>query len=122
MEPLPPPASGVLRVVAATDTGEGLNAPISYRFSRAPYFTVVDIKDGSPMSVRSIPNAMAGEARGVGVAVGQWLLSSGVSVVVAPRLGPNTSMLLSQAGVRVEVVSPGVAVGEALRRLGLLRH
>ncbi|RLE98928.1 MAG: dinitrogenase iron-molybdenum cofactor [Thermoprotei archaeon] len=121
MEPLPPPASGVLRVVAATDTGDGLNAPISYRFSRAPYFTIVDIRDRSPIKVESVPNAMAGGARGVGVAVGQWLLNSGVSIVIAPRLGPNISMLLSQAGIRVEVAPPGVTVGEALRRMGLLR-
>ena len=39
---------------------------------------------------------------------------------MAPRLGPNIAMVLSQAGVRVETVPPGVTVGEALRRMGLL--
>lgn len=120
MEPLPSPPSGVIRVAAATDTGAGLDATISYRFSRAPYFTVVDIKGGKPVGVRSVPNAMASGMGGVGMAVGQWLLSSGVGIVVAPRLGPNIATLLSQAGVRVEIAPPGMTVGEVLRRLGLI--
>ncbi|ABL78395.1 conserved hypothetical protein [Thermofilum pendens Hrk 5] len=121
MPPLPPPPPGTLRVAAGTDTADGLNAPVSARFARTPFLTIVDIVDGRATRVEPMPNAFASGAGGVGAAVGQWLLSSGVSVVVAPSLGPNISMILGQAGVRVEVVPPGVPLGEALKRLGLLR-
>ena len=120
MTPIPPPPQDVLRAAASTDDGAGLNARISFRFARAPFLTVVDLKGGKPMNVQSIQNAMAMGPRGVGMAVGQWLVSSGVRVVLAPRLGPNIMMVLSQAGVRVETVPPGVTVEEALRRVGLL--
>lgn len=120
LAPIPPPATGVLRVAASTDDGNGLNARISFRFARAPFLTIVDLKDGKAVNSRSIQNLLAGGARGVGVAVGQWLVSSGVRIVLAPHLGPNIMMVLSQAGIRVEVVPPGVTVEEAIRRLGLV--
>ena len=120
MPPMPPPPPDVLRAAASTDDPAGLDARISFRFARAPFLTVVDLRDGKPVDVKSVQNVMASGAHGVGIAVGQWLISSGVRVVLAPRLGPNIAMVLSQAGVRVETVPPGVTVGEALRRIGLL--
>lgn len=120
LEPIPPPASGVLRVAASTDDGNGLNARISFRFARSPFLTVVDLKDGQVIESRSIQNLLAGGAGGVGVIVGQWLVSSGVKLVLAPHLGPNIMAVLSQAGIRVEMAPPGVTVKEALRRLGLV--
>ncbi|RLI24792.1 hypothetical protein DRO58_07000 [Candidatus Bathyarchaeota archaeon] len=120
LEPIPPPPPGVLRVAASTDDGNGLNARISFRFARAPFLTIVDLKDGKAVDSRSIQNLLAAGARGVGVAVGQWLVSSGVRLVLAPHLGPNIMMVLSQAGVKVEMVPPGVTIEEALRRLRLV--
>ena len=121
MPPLPPPPRGVLRVAASTENDRGLDAPISYRFARAPFITVVDLEEGRVIRVQAIRNTLAGGARGVGMAVGQWLLSSNVNVVIAPRFGPNVSLLLNQAGVRVEIVPPGTLLGEAIRGLGLSR-
>ena len=120
MQPIPPPPPDILRVATSTDDSGGLNARISFRFARAPFITVVDLKNGKPVNVQAVQNTMAMGARGVGIAVGQWLISSGVRVVLAPRVGPNIMMVLSQAGVRVETVPPGATVGEALRRIGLL--
>ncbi len=120
MPPIPPPPADVLRVVASTDDPGGLNARISFRFARAPFLTIVDLKDGKVIKAESLENKMAMGLRGVGVGVGQWLISSGAKVVLAPRLGPNIMMVLSQAGIRVETVPPGVPVIEALKRLNLI--
>ncbi len=121
MPSLPPPKPGALRVVASTDDDRGLDATISFRFARAPYMTVVDIVRGEVVSVQSVPNALAGGMRGVGVAVGQWLISIGAKAVLAPHLGPNIQMVLSSAGIRAYPARPGTRVIDALRGAGLVR-
>jgi len=122
MPQIPPPSPGILRVAASTEDGRGLEAVISYRFGRAPYMTIVDINESSRtvLNAQSFPNAFVSSPRGVGVAVGQWLVLIGVKRVLAPHLGPNISLILGQAGIRVDRVQPGVRVLDALRLLGLI--
>ena len=120
MPELPPPQSGSLRVVVSTDNDKGLEAPVSFRFARAPYLTVVDIDNGKVVNVQSISNSLASGMRGVGVGVGQWIISIGAKAVVAPHLGPNIQMVLKQANIITYIVPYGIKVIDALKRVGLV--
>lgn len=121
LPPLPPPAQGVIRIATTTEDNRGLDSIISLRFARAPYLTVVDVSEGKVVNVIVKENVFSTGFHGVGMAVGQWLISSGVKVVIAPRLGPNIQMILTQAGVKVYYVPSGVRVIDALKNLGYVK-
>ena len=116
---LPPPPPGVLRVVAAVDSNQGLESSISTRFARAPFLAIIDIAGGRVANLNIIPNTYASGAHGVGVAIAQWILTIRASVTIGPPLGPNASMVLQQAGVRMVSVRPGTPLRTALRIAGL---
>ncbi len=120
LPPLPPPQNA-LRIATGTEDNRGLDAPIAFHFARAPFLTVVDVSDYKVVKVYVKENVMASGLHGVGMAVGQWLISSGVRVVLAPRLGPNIQMILQQAGVKIHYVTPGIRVLDALRSLGYVK-
>ncbi len=121
LNPLPPPPPNVLRVVVPTMGGGGLNDVVSTVFARSPYFTIVDIADGSPVNVTAIPNPYMYTGGGVGVMIGQWLIASNTHVVLAPSLGPNILSLLQSSGIRYIPVQPGIRVLDALRSAGLIK-
>ena len=118
LSPLPPPAPGHVRIAISTSSGEGLKSVIAPRFARAPFITVVDAAQNKVVDVKVFPNPFSQVPRGAGMGLGQWLLNSNVTIVVAPHLGPNISILLQQAGVRVELAPPGTPVSLALQNLG----
>ena len=121
MKPESRRSSRILRVVASTDA-PGLDAPISSMFARAPYFVIVDLENGRVKGVWSYPNTLAGAGGGAGRAAAQWIISIGASMVVAPTLGTNASMILGSAGIRVLVAEPGKKLRDVLRSHGLIRE
>ncbi len=118
---VPPPPPGALRVAVAAESGDGLNAPVSMRFGRAPYFVIVDVVGGSVASVHVVSNPAVSAPHGAGRMVMNWLASVGVGAVVAGRFGPNVAMAAQALGIKTLTVAPGVRVIDALRSLGIVR-
>lgn len=118
---VPPPPPGAHRVVAAVEEDAGIDSRISQVFGRAPYFAFIDIVEGEVKSIRVLPNPMASAPGGAGTTAAQWILSSGARSAIAPYLGPNVSMIFSQAGVQVYTVEPETPLSKALKRLGLVK-
>ncbi len=119
--PVPPPQPGVKRVVASVEENNGLDSRISPRFGRCPFLAFVDIGDGEVKAVNIVPNQAASMPMGAGLAVAQMVIASGASEVIGSNFGPNVSMAFQQAGLKTDIVEPFIPLGEALRRLGLLR-
>ncbi len=119
--PIPPPQPGVRRIVASVDENNGLNSRISLRFGRCPFLAFVDLADGEVKAVNIIPNQAVSMPMGAGIAVAQMIVGSGATEVVGSSFGPNVSMAFQQAGLQVHVVEPGITLGEALKKLGLIR-
>lgn len=115
-----PPLSGALRVAAPVDINAGLDSPISPRTGRAPYIALVDILNGKIANINVIANVAASAPRGAGMQLGQWLVTSGVKIVIASLLGPNLEMILKQAGIRVEIIPAGIKLRDALVKLGIV--
>ncbi len=80
-------------------SGPGLQFPIDPRFGRAPFFAIVETDDPSNPEILQNPYAFYPSA--AGIAAAQLALQKGVQAVVAPAVGPNASMVLASAGIRV---------------------
>ncbi|RLG89204.1 MAG: hypothetical protein DRO15_01080 [Thermoprotei archaeon] len=119
--PLPPPPSGVFRIATAVLDNRGLDSIISPRFARAPFLAIIDIMGGAITNIQVIGNPAASAPRGAGVAVAQWLISSGVRAVLAVNLGHNVYTILRQASVAIYTVQPGIRIIDALRSVGLVK-
>ena len=84
--------------VAVSSTGPDIDAAVSPRFGRCPYFVIVET---ATMGYEAIPNTSAGNPSGAGIAAAQEMASRGVSAVLTGRFGPNASQVLSQVGIKM---------------------
>ena len=106
-----------IRVAIPVEGGEGLEARLSDRFGRAPYFLILDVEPGEECRVVSskvVENPGARSGSGAGVKAAQLLADNGVRVYIGPSPGPNAMAALEALGIRV-IVHNGGSAGEALR-------
>lgn len=88
-------------------SGPGLQFPVDPRFGRAPYYAVVDTEKEGEAEVFPNPHAFFPSA--AGIAAAQLAIQKGVQAVVAPAVGPNASMVLISAGIKIIPFFGGVA-------------
>ncbi len=105
---------GRIIVLIPTSDASGLESRVNSRFARAPFFTVVSVDGGVPSDVRSLPNPSAGAAGGAGPMAVQRAAELGVSVILAPSMGPNAVGAAEAMGIRAYLVPAGITVREAL--------
>ncbi len=86
-------------------SGPGLQFPVDPRFGRAPFFALVETEGTSEPEI--IPNPYLYYPSAAGIAAAQLAAQKGVQAVVAPMVGPNASMVLASAGIRVIPSFPG---------------
>jgi predicted Fe-Mo cluster-binding NifX family protein len=92
------------------------NGSVSQHFGTAPFFALRDVhvKDGNVIEQRIVSNPHAGDPRGRGLKVAQWLLAQRVDVIVTAddirEKGPGYA--LSDAGVEITIAAPET-LGEA---------
>jgi predicted Fe-Mo cluster-binding NifX family protein len=96
--------------VAVSSTGPNLDATVSPRFGRCPYFVIVET---ATMGYEAIPNTSAGSASGAGIAAAQEVASRGIEAVLTGRFGPKASQVLSQVGIKM-VTGAGGTVRQAV--------
>ena len=95
--------------------GPSLDALVDPRFGRAPFYAVVD--SNSPEEPEILPNPYVFYPSAPGVAAAQLAIQKGVNAVVAPAVGPNASMVLTSAGIKV-IPFAGFTGRDALKNLG----
>lgn len=103
-----------MKILVATQAQGGLEDLVSPVFGRAPTFTIVEVEDKKIKKVEVETNAAAGGFRGVGIQAAQFAASKGINAVMAGNIGPNTSMVLVQAGIEVITGFGGIKVKEAV--------
>jgi len=84
--------------VKAVITSEGvdLDARVSARFGRCPYFLLVDTEGDR---VEAIPNPGVEAQGGAGVSAAQLLADRGAELVATGRVGPSAGRVLKAAGI-----------------------
>jgi len=107
-----------MKVAISLDANAGWESPVSFRFARAPFFAIVEIKNNKATNLQIIPNPNAMGRGGVGPAVANWLASMGVTMAIGPRAGPNAMMAMNSLGIQFRSVPPGVPLRQALASAG----
>ncbi len=87
-----------MKVVITADTPSE-NSPVSPIFGRCAYYAVYDTETDK---LEFVPNPAAMYPRGAGVQAAQYVASLGARMVITAGIaGPNSSMVLAQAGIAV---------------------
>ncbi len=94
--------------IAVAAEGKDLDAFVSQRAGRAPYYLIFEDKK----LLEVIENPFVASF-GAGRNVATLLARKGVQVVVAGSFGPNMASILEQAGIRM-VTAPGKKVREVV--------
>ena len=90
--------------IAISASGDKLDAPIDPRFGRSPYHVIVDT---DTMSYEAVANTGMNASSGAGIGAAQSVASKGVQAVVTGSFGPNATMVLSQAGIKMMTGATG---------------
>lgn len=88
-----------VKIAIPTTTSDGLNAQVTRRFGRCPYFTIISVKDGKIDEVNIIENSATKAMGGAGPMAVQLIVGTGATVVAGADYGPNASGALNQGGV-----------------------
>ena len=88
------------RIIVPTIGQEGLNANLAEHFGRAPYFTVVDLKEnGDIANVKAVPNV--GEHGGGMGHAHNHILELQPNAIIVYGMGPRGLNAFQSAGVAV---------------------
>ena len=98
--------------IAFSSTGTDLDSEIDPRFGRCAYFLIVNLDD---MSFEAVENESMSLGGGAGIQSGQFIASTGASVIITGNVGPNASRTLNAAGVDV-IVGVGGPIRDAVER------
>lgn len=103
-----------MKILVATQSKGGLDDLVSPVFARAPTFTIVEVENKEIKKTEVETNTAASGFSGVGIQAAQFAASKGINVVIAGNFGPNASMVLSQAGIKVSPGFSGMKAKEAV--------
>jgi predicted Fe-Mo cluster-binding NifX family protein len=98
--------------IAVPSDGRSEGDPVSERFARASYFLLFD-EEGTLQQV--IENKAKEAGHGAGGRAVQELSRQGVSVVLAPRVGPKAQGALDAAGIKFSEVTLPITCERAVR-------
>ncbi|NOQ56410.1 MAG: hypothetical protein GQ477_06445, partial [Nanohaloarchaea archaeon] len=94
-----------LAISAEDNTIESL---IDQRFGRCKYFLIVELENDEMKDVTAIENEGALQGHGAGIKASQQLGDLDVDVIITGNLGPNSTAVLKQLGIRA-VHASGIA-------------
>jgi len=83
--------------ICVSSMGGSLDAKVSERFGRAPYFVIVESGDMSFVPVVNAAESMQG---GAGPEAVRQAAEKGAQVVLTGELGPNAKTALEAAGIK----------------------
>lgn len=101
-----------MKIAVAADGGS-LQARVSARFARAPWFVIVD---SDTLAFTALPNPAEHMQGGAGPAAASELAGLHVDLALAGQLGPKAEQALDRAGIRFAVGDGTVAA--AVRAAG----
>ena len=98
-----------MKIIVSAE-GPSIDAQVSLRFGRAPYFILIDTET---MNVEILENPFVNQMSGVGIQVAQLVAEKGVEVIITGHVGPKAFEALRQAGIQIVSVNGG-SVKEAI--------
>jgi len=107
----------ILRVAVPTFNSKGLKGKVADVFSRAPFFTIIDVKNHESKCINVIDNAAASLSHGAGPISVKILSDNGVELLLAPEIGVGTSTLLEEMKIIYRKVEKNAKVSVLLKSL-----
>ena len=83
---------------------QGLDAPTSDIFGRAPWYVSVD---SETLQAESFENHAQKAQSGAGIEAAQWLINHGAQVVISANIGPKALQVLRAANIPVYLAQKG---------------
>lgn len=93
----------------------GLESRVHSHFGAAPYYIIVDVKDGEVIKWWVIENPSVKLEKRRGIETAHLLLNDGVDTLVTMEIGDGPFHILKDSGVKIYRPSPNMEVKEAIR-------
>ena len=87
---------------------QNLDSVVSPFFARATFYAIFE-DDKEPEIIANPASAMPS---GAGIQAAQFIIQNGIDTVASLNYGPNSSMILSQAGVKMLIAQPNMTARE----------
>ena len=94
----------------------GKRSRVSDVFSKASYFTFVEVERNKTSSAIVSANIGSGMIQGAGPVVAKILKEAGVDIVIGGMIGPGAKTLLEISGLEFFSVEPGILVSDAIQQ------
>jgi predicted Fe-Mo cluster-binding NifX family protein len=106
---------GGLDMKIAVSTGKGgMDDVVVPVFGRCGSFTIVEVEGNEIKGSEVVPNQATRSPSGAGIQASQAIVNSGAESVITGNIGPNSMMVLKQAGIKV-FSGAGMKVKEAVK-------
>jgi predicted Fe-Mo cluster-binding NifX family protein len=105
--------------IAIPSQGSNLDAPVTLRFSRCPFFLFVETDSGHS---EALPNPAMGLLENAGIQAARFVVEHGAQAVIAVMIGQYAQQILQEAGVTIyELELPSGQQAVDRLRLGKLQ-
>ena len=94
----------------------GKRSRVSDVFSKASYFTFVEVEGRTTSSAIVSANESSGMTHGAGPVVAKILKEAGVDIVIWGMIGPGAKTLLEISGLEFFSVEPDILVSDAIQQ------
>jgi predicted Fe-Mo cluster-binding NifX family protein len=84
--------------LAIPSQGPNLTDPVSFRFSRCPFFLLVETESGQ---VEALPNPAMNLLEDAGIQAAQFVVAHGARAVIAGEVGRYARQVLREANVTI---------------------
>lgn len=84
--------------IAIPSQGTTLAAPMSFRFSRCPFFLFVETESNQ---TEALPNPAIGLLEDTGLQAARFVVEHGAQAVIAMMIGPYAQQILKAAGITI---------------------
>ena len=105
-----------MKIAVPTQGDRGLRDKVADTFSRAPYFTIVTVENGSITDSKVIQNKASNVKQGAGPLASRTLKDNGVDVLLSGEVGPGATSILEAFGIRIGGASQDEKVRVAVDR------
>jgi predicted Fe-Mo cluster-binding NifX family protein len=102
-----------MKIAVSTGKG-GMDDVVVPVFGRCGSFTIVEVEGDNIKGSEVVPNQAIQSPSGAGIRASQTIVNSGAESVITGNIGPNSMMVLKQAGIKV-FSGVGMKVEEAVK-------
>jgi predicted Fe-Mo cluster-binding NifX family protein len=103
-------------IAIPTEGDKGISDKVSNVFAKAPYFTLIHIRNNEIHEVNVKKNEAVEYSQGTGPIVMKNLKDLGVDLILTGQIGPGAKTLIEISGIKFQKVKTGTIVSKAVKQ------